>query len=437
MLMPELIAKKRDGHPLSDQEIAFFVNGVQAQTIADYQISAMLMAIFLRGMDARETATLTLEMANSGDVADLSAIDGVKVDKHSTGGVGDLTTLVALPVAAACGAVVAKMSGRSLGHTGGTLDKLWSIPGCRTDLQMDEFIAQTKAIGCALIGQTGSFAPVDKKLYALRDVTATVESLPLIVSSILSKKIAAGCDAMVLDVKTGSGAFMQTIEESIQLANEMVSIGTRAGKQVVALVTDMEQPLGSCIGNALEVKEAVSILKGERFGRARELSLVVAAHMVSLGLGLGYDEAHARASKALESGAAFQKLKSLVAAQGGDALALEDVSRLPKAACIHDVPAPESGYITALNSRALGVAAGHLGASRMEQSAQIDYGVGIELLVAVGDGVCKGQSIARIHAKTSEAALRCQSELLAATKIGPQAPSPRPLVYKTIRAIKS
>ena len=304
--MVSIIEKKKQGQCLSAEEIAYWVHGVYQGTIPDYQSSALLMAIRLRGMKEDETASLTMEMTRTGEMADLSGIPGVKVDKHSTGGVGDLTSLVAVPLAAACGVPVAKMSGRALGHTGGTLDKLWSVPGLRTDLSMEQFKDQVKRIGCAIIGQTGELAPVDKVLYALRDVTATVDSLPLIVSSILSKKIAAGCDAILLDVKTGSGALMPTLEESVQLGREMVRIGKAAGRRVMAMVTDMDQPLGHNIGNALEIIEAAEILKGRDSGRACRLCLEVAARMVMLSFGTAHDTAYAQVQDVLKSGSGLK-----------------------------------------------------------------------------------------------------------------------------------
>ena len=432
MRMTDIIAKKRDGGRLTLEEIRFVVRGTADGSLPDYQLSALLMAIFLRGMDEEETAALTLEMAASGQVADLSAIPGVKVDKHSTGGVGDLTTLVALPLAAACGVKVPKMSGRALGHTGGTLDKLWSIPGCTTELSMERFIAQVQRIGCALVGQTGDFAPVDKRLYALRDVTATVESLPLIVSSILSKKLAAGCDAMVLDVKTGDGAFMRTLAGSKRLAEEMVKIAGLAGKRAVALVTDMDQPLGSCIGNALEVREAAEILRGLRRGRARELCLAVAGCMVELGLGLGAEPARRLAEEALDSGAGADKLRQLIQAQGGDARVVDQPERLPSAPETLDVEAGEQGYVGRLDCRALGLAVRELGAGRERAEDAVDPAVGVELFVEKGSRVQKGQALARIHAKDLEQAKTCAQALRAAVHVQQEAPEPSPLVLARI-----
>ncbi|MDR3084734.1 MAG: thymidine phosphorylase [Christensenellaceae bacterium] len=427
--MVEIIRKKRDGEALLGEEIAWFVRALCAGSIPDYQVSALLMAIFLRGMNGEETAALTLEMAKSGGMADLSAVPGLKVDKHSTGGVGDLTTLVALPLAAACGAKVAKMSGRALGHTGGTLDKLWSIPGFRTNLSEGEFTAQLNQIGCALIGQSEALAPADKILYALRDVSATVESLPLIVSSILSKKIAAGADAIVLDVKTGSGALMKGFEDSMALAEEMVKIGKLAGRRMLALVTDMDEPLGRSIGNALEIREAVAILKGEEEGRAAELCLRIAAAMLALALDLAEDEALKRVRAALEEGRGLLKLREWVAAQGGNPAAIDDPSLLPGARVRREVKSLQSGFITAIDARALGLAAGALGAARETKEAAVDYGVGLELLRQRGDAVRAGEALAAVYAQSEEAALRCEGDILAAIQIGEDEPRPRPLIF--------
>ena len=318
MTMLEILTRKKLGQELTKEEIHFFVRGAAEHTVPDYQLAAMLMAIRLNGMTDRETTELTLAMRDSGDIADLSAIPGIKVDKHSTGGVGDTVTLVLAPLVAACGAPVAKMSGRGLGHTGGTLDKLESIPGLSVSRTVPEFIDQVKRIGLAVIGQTGHLAPADKTLYALRDVTSTVDSLPLIVSSILSKKLAAGSDAIVLDVKTGSGAIMHTLEDSITLAEAMVRVGTLAGKPMVALISGMDQPLGTHVGNALEVKEAIDVLSGRAGGDLLTVSLTLGGHMLRLaGKAETPEQGEAMMRRALESGAGLQKLKDMIAAQGG------------------------------------------------------------------------------------------------------------------------
>ena len=402
--MRTILETKKRGGKLAPEEIACFVHGVYDGSVPDYQAAAFLMAVRLMGMDEEETAALTLEMARTGAQADLSAIPGVKVDKHSTGGVGDLTTLVAVPLCAACGVPVAKMSGRALGHTGGTLDKLAAIPGLRTDLSMEAFVRQVQRIGCAVIGQTGDLAPVDKALYALRDVTATVDSIPLIASSILSKKIAAGCDAILLDVKTGSGA----------------------------LITDMDEPLGRLIGNALEVREALGILRGEESGRARDLCLEVAARMVALGTGEAVAAARLRTKAALEEGRGFAKLCEMIAAQGGDVSALEETDRLPGARLRVPLRAQEDGYVSALAARDLGLASNALGAGRARKEDPIDYGVGIECCVRVGDRVRRGQTLLLLHAN-DEARVEPALELAAgAVRLAPEAPQPRPLLFGAV-----
>ena len=429
--MLTILETKKRGGKLAPEEIACFVHGVYDGSVPDYQAAAFLMAVRLMGMDEAETAALTLEMARTGAQADLSAIPGVKVDKHSTGGVGDLTTLVAVPLCAACGVPVAKMSGRALGHTGGTLDKLAAIPGLRTDLSMEAFVRQVQRIGCAVIGQTGDLAPVDKALYALRDVTATVDSIPLIASSILSKKIAAGCDAILLDVKTGSGALMPTLEDSRRLAEEMVRIGKAAGKRVCALITDMDEPLGRLIGNALEVREALGILRGQESGRARDLCLEVAARMVALGTGEAVAAARLRTKAALEEGRGFAKLCEMVAAQGGDVRALEETDRLPGARLRVPLRAQE-GCVSALAARDLGLASNALGAGRARKEDPIDYGVGIECCVRVGDRVRRGQTLLLLHAN-DEARVGPALELAAgAVRLAPEAPQPRPLLFGAV-----
>ena len=430
--MLDILEKKKRARALDAQEIDFFVRGVYEDRIPDYQIAALLMAVRLNGMDEGETAALTLAMARTGAQADLSAIPGRKVDKHSTGGVGDLTTLVAVPLCAACGAPVAKMSGRALGHTGGTLDKLASIPGLRTDLSPQAFVSQVRRIGCAVIGQTGDLAPVDKALYALRDVTATVDSIPLIASSILSKKLAAGCDAILLDVKTGSGALLPTLEDARALAEEMVRIGRAAGRSVSALITDMDEPLGRCIGNALEVKEAVAILRNEEEGRARDLCLLVASHMIALSLDLPLKEAQARAEQALTQGAGFAKLLAMAKAQGGDTRALEDISRLPGARLRIPVPAEMGGYVVSLQARELGLAANALGAGRASKDEAIDPGVGIECCARVGDAVQKGQPLLYLHVNDEARLPAAYAHIAGAVRLGSAPPAPRPLVYAEI-----
>ena len=430
--MISIIETKKQGRALTDQQIADWVHGIYEGTVPDYQSAALLMAICLNGMNAEETTALTMEMARTGGMADLSAIPGIKVDKHSTGGVGDLTSLVAVPLAAACGVPVAKMSGRALGHTGGTLDKLWSVPGLTTDLDNDRFIEQVKDIGCAIMGQTATLAPVDKVLYALRDVTATVDSLPLITSSILSKKIAAGCDAIVLDVKTGSGALMPTLEASVKLASEMVRIGKMAGRRVTALVTDMDQPLGHNIGNALEIKEAADILKGKDTGRACSLCIEVAARMVMVGLEKSEEEAKHMVLEALHSGRGLDKLGQMLSAQGGDARVLEDYALLPQAKHKVEVRAPKDGYIVSMHAQTLGLAANSLGAGRANKDEAIDYAVGIVLHTETGKPVECGDVIATIYANEEERIPHANEMILEAIVISDKKPNDHPLIYEII-----
>ena len=412
MTMLEIIEKKKLGQELKEDEIRFFAEAAARKSVPDYQLSALLMAIRLNGMTDEETTELTLAMRDTGDVADLSSIPGIKVDKHSTGGVGDTTTLVLAPLVAACGAPVAKMSGRGLGHTGGTLDKLESIPGLRVSLTEEEFIRQVREIGVAVVGQTGTLAPADKTLYALRDVTSTVDSIPLMVSSILSKKLAAGSDAIVLDVKTGSGALMQKLEDSIRLARMMVSVGTLAGKPTLALISGMDQPLGTHVGNALEVKEAIDILSGRAGGDLREVSLTLGGHMLVLaGKAKTHGEAVAMLQQALDSGAGLRKLKEMIRAQGGDPAVCDDVNRLPQAPVKKTLLCGESGYVCGMNTMALGSAAQAMGAGRLQVGATIDYAVGFVLRVRLGDRVEPDMPLCELHARTEEDAERAEAAI--------------------------
>ncbi|MEG0864346.1 MAG: thymidine phosphorylase [Clostridia bacterium] len=409
MNMIEIIEKKKLNQVLTEQEISFFIGGAADGTIPDYQLSALLMAIRLNGMSREETAQMTLAMARSGDMVDLSSLKGIPTDKHSTGGVGDTTTLVLAPLVAACGVPVAKMSGRGLGHTGGTLDKLESIAGFRVDLTTEQFLRQVKEIGCAVIGQSQNLAPADKALYALRDVTATVDSLPLIAASIVSKKLASGAQAIVLDVKTGAGALMHTTEKSIELAQTMVRIGCDAGRRMVALVTDMGEPLGSHIGNALEVKEAIDVLCGRVEGPLLTVSLELGARMLVLG-GAAKDVPHGKALllDALHSGAGIRTLAKMITAQGGNASCCEDVSALPQAPVIMAVPAPKSGYIHHMDTIGLGNTAQAMGAGRRLKTDTIDHSVGYVLHKRIGDAVRLGEALATVHAKdeaTAQAAI--------------------------------
>lgn len=433
MNMVDMIGKKKLGKALSAEEITYFANGAATGSIPDYQLSAMLMAIRLMGMTPEETKDLTLAMMHSGDVTDLSAIPGIKVDKHSTGGVGDTTTLVLAPLVAACGVPVAKMSGRGLGHTGGTLDKLESIPGMSVEIAGEDFIRQVQEIGIAVIGQTGALVPADKALYALRDVTATVDSLPLIASSIMSKKLASGSDAIVLDVKTGSGAIMQTLEGSIELAKAMVEIGTLAHKPVMGIVTGMEQPLGTHVGNALEVKDAIDVLSGRTKGDLLEVSLLLGSHMLLLaGAAATEAEARARLEEALASGRGLEKLRQMIRAQGGDPSVCDDVNRLPQAKLIRQVRAGRSGYLAAMDTTALGLAAQAMGAGRVKKTDEIDPAVGFVLPVRIGDRISEDTVLFTLYAKDEATADAAEAAIRAALTFSDDAPAVPPLWYAIV-----
>ena len=419
MTMLEIIEKKKFGRELNREEIDFFAKAAAEKSVPDYQLSALLMAIRLNGMTEQETTDLTLAMRDSGDIADLSAIPGIKVDKHSTGGVGDTTTLVLAPLVAACGAPVAKMSGRGLGHTGGTLDKLESIPGLSVGLTTEDFIRQVKEIGIAVVGQIGKLAPADKSLYGLRDVTSTVDSLPLIVSSILSKKLAAGSDAIVLDVKTGSGAIMHTLDDSLKLAANLVYVGELAGKPVVAVVSGMDQPLGTHVGNALEVKEAIDVLSGRAGGDLLEVSLTLGGYMLQLAEKAETPEAgKVMMQEAIRSGAGLRKLKEMIAAQGGDPAVCDDVSLLPQAKVIRPVRCEAAGWVTKMDTMALGMAAQAMGAGRMKVDDVLDYSVGFVLNVRIGDKVDFRTPLCTLHARSEEDADRAEAAIRAAVTIG-------------------
>lgn len=426
----DLIRKKRDGGELSAEEIAFLVDGFVRGEVADYQMSAWLMAVYFRGMTDRETADLTLAMARSGRMLDLSRIPGVKVDKHSSGGVGDKTSLVLVPLVAACGVPVPKMSGRGLGHTGGTLDKLESIPGLRTEVDVDAFVEQVRRVGCAIVGQSADLVPADKKLYALRDVTATVDSVPLIASSIMSKKVAGGADAMVLDVKTGSGAFMKDLGGAEALARVMVAIGSRLGRRTVAVVTDMDQPLGHAVGNAVEVREAVATLRGEGPGDLTELCLTLGGEMLRLG-GRAQDAAEGRRLlvERVRDGGGLRKFQEMVEAQGGDPSVADDLDRLPTAPVTVEVRAPEDGYVQAIDAEAVGRVAMVLGAGRVRKDDSIDPAVGVTVLVKKGARVGRGDVLGLIHARTRNTAQRAADSLLQAYRLGATPPVGRPLVH--------
>lgn len=430
----DIIIKKRDKLELSREEIDFFVNGYARDEIPDYQAAAWAMAVLLNGMTLRETTDLTLAMARSGEMLDLSGVVPFAVDKHSTGGVGDKTTLVVEPVVAACGLPVGKMSGRGLGFSGGTLDKMESIPGFRVDLTTAEFLEQLGKIGLVLTGQTTKMAPADGKFYALRDVTGTVKSNSLIASSVMSKKIAAGAQAIVLDVKLGLGAFMTDEREARALGELMVSIARMAGRKAVALLADMNQPLGQAVGNALELEEAIATLQGGGPADFREHCLVVAGHMLALGgRAMSEDEGKQMAAAVLEDGAGWEKFKKLVEAQGGEVAAIENPARLPTAALVERVPSPRSGYLAGVHARQVGEAAVLLGAGREKKGAPIDYGVGILVHHKVGDKIEAGEPLFTIHANNQDRLEHARQQLLAAHTWSVVPIEPLPLFYGVVR----
>ncbi|MFC4767253.1 pyrimidine-nucleoside phosphorylase [Effusibacillus consociatus] len=428
MRMYDLIRKKRDGETLTKEEIEFIIRGYTDESIPDYQMAALAMAIYFRGMDPRETADLTLAMAASGDMVNLSAVEGVKVDKHSTGGVGDTTTLVLAPLVAAAGVPVAKMSGRGLGHTGGTIDKLESIPGFSVELTEEQFVNHVNMIKIALIGQTGDIAPADKKLYALRDVTATVDTIPLIASSIMSKKLAAGADAIVLDVKTGEGAFMKTQEGSFSLAKAMVDIGNQLGRKTVAVISDMNQPLGYAVGNALEVKEAIETLKGAGPADLEELCLELGSQMLILaGKTPTADEAKNLLKELIHAGAGLETFKRFVEAQGGDPTVIDNPDLLPKAQMQVSFLAEEDGFVSYIDAEKVGTSAMMLGAGRERKDSVIDLAVGIVLNKKVGDPVKKGEALAVLHVNNQSRLEEVKALLREAFEISPT-PVPKPLL---------
>lgn len=433
MRIYDIIKKKRDGGKLTKEEIDFFVQEYTAERIEDYQASALLMAIFINGMDEEETVNLTESMARSGDMLDLSAIDGITADKHSTGGVGDKTSLVVAPICASLGIKMAKMSGRGLGHTGGTIDKLESIEGYNTSIDTNAFFKQVNDIGIALIGQTGNLAPADKKIYALRDVTATVDNVSLIASSIMSKKIAAGAQNIVLDVKCGSGAFMKDEQSATELAELMVKIGKKCGRNMAAVITNMDIPLGSNVGNALEIIEVVDILKNKGDEQLRELCLVLSATILSISYGWNYEDAHKKAENTLLDGSAFNKLKELVSAQGGNTEMLDNTDLLPSCKKSLEIKAQQDGYIQSIDSRIVGESAVLLGAGREKKSDTIDYGAGIVLLKKTCDIVSTNDTIAILYAETSEKLKNAEKLFNTSFKIGAEKPEIKPLIYKTIR----
>ncbi len=433
MRMVDLIQKKRDGHELSKNEMEWLIRGVTDASIPDYQISAWLMAVFFRGMTKEETQYLTQAIVNSGETIDLSAINGIKVDKHSTGGVGDKTSLIVGPLVASLGVPVAKMSGRGLGHTGGTIDKLEAIPGFHTELDQATFIDHVNRFKIAIVGQTGHLAPADKTLYAMRDVTATVDSIPLIASSIMGKKLASGADAIVLDVKTGSGAFMKTEEDARLLAKEMVAIGNGLGKPTVAILSDMNEPLGFEVGNANEVREVIQVLKGEGESRLTELCLTLAAHMtVAGGVFPSIEQAIPALEDLMHSGKALSTLKQFVTSQGGDPAVIDDPSLLPTATYQIPILAEKKGRVQAIQADEVGLSAMKLGAGRQTKDASIDHSVGITLLKKVGDAVQPGDRLAILHAQEEcpeEAIIQLQN----AYTIGAGSVSKSPIVYEIIK----
>lgn len=430
MRMVDIIEKKRDGRQLTKEEIRFVVDGYTNDTLPDYQMSAFLMAVYFQGMTAEETAELTLAMLDSGDQIDLANIHGIKVDKHSTGGVGDTTTLVLAPLVAAVGVPVAKMSGRGLGHTGGTLDKLESVPGFHVEITEEQFIELVNRNQVAVIGQSGNLTPADKKMYSLRDVTATVNSIPLIASSIMSKKMASGADAIVLDVKVGAGAFMKNIDDARKLADAMVEIGNQVGRNTLAVISDMNQPLGFAIGNALEVKEAIATLQGNGPDDLQELCLVLGSKMVLLAeKAKTEEEARTMLLQAMKDGTALSKFKEFLAAQGGDASVIDDMTKLPTAKYQIPVPAPSHGYVSEIIADEVGTAAMLLGAGRATKESTIDLSVGVVLHKKVGDAVNKDEPIATIHSN-AENVEEVTKRIIDAYTFTDQQPEKKPIIYQ-------
>lgn len=403
MRMYDLIMKKRNGKSLSKEEIEYMIAEYTAERIPDYQMSAMMMAVYFQGMNAQETVALTMAMAHSGDMMDLSGIAGTKVDKHSTGGVGDKTSIALTPMAAACGLKIAKMSGRGLGHTGGTIDKLESFAGFTTGITGAHFVRQVNEIGVSIMGQTADIAPADKKLYALRDVTATVDNMSLIASSIMSKKLASGADAIVLDVKTGSGAFMKEEKDAFALAKEMVILGNMAGRKTIAVVSDMDQPLGYAVGNALEVEEAIATLRGEGPEDFTKLCMTLGTYMLLAG-GAAADEEDAlrKLRRVIEDGSALEKLAAFVQAQGGDAKAVYDTALLPKASIVEEITSVQDGYVARIDCEEIGICSLMLGGGRETKDSVIDLSVGLILHKKAGDYVKTGESLATVYANDRE-----------------------------------
>lgn len=432
MRIYDIIADKRDKKELTDEQIAYFVSAYTGGEIEHYHASALLMAIYLNGMTDRETVTLTKEMAKSGDILDLSAIEGITVDKHSTGGVGDKTTLIVAPIVASVGLKTAKMSGRGLGHTGGTIDKLESIDGFCTSLSPESFINTVRQHGICVVGQSGDLAPADKKIYSLRDSTATVGSMPLIASSIMSKKLAAGASCIVLDVKTGSGAFMKTPEEAEELSRKMVDIGKSAGRRVAAVISDMDTPLGKNIGNSLEVIEAVEVLKGKGSDDLREVCLVLAGNIIALAEGISAEEGIRRATLQLENGAAYEKFREFVAAQGGSLRQIDEPSLFKQPLYSRDVLSPDNGYIGCMNAEMIGTASVILGAGRVKKDDPIDHSAGIILHRKTGDKVLKGEKIATLYTDDADSLPSAERLLLESISISDKETKRPPLIHKVI-----
>ena len=433
MRMYDIIKNKRDNKELTKEEIEFFVKGYTDGSIPDYQASALTLAIFFNGMTEKETATLTLAMANSGDTVDLSDFGNKTVDKHSTGGVGDKTTLIVAPIVASLGCIIAKMSGRGLGHTGGTVDKLESIEGFNTSLSPEEFFTQVKNTNIAVIGQTGNLTPADKKLYSLRDVTATVDSIPLIASSIMSKKLAAGSHTIVLDVKCGSGAFMKTPDDAKALAEEMVKIGKNNGRNMAAIITDMNTPLGKNIGNSLEVIEAIEILKGNGAEDLKFVACALASEIVSLSKNITAEEANELVENAILSGEAFKKLKEWISHQGGNEEWIENPDNFPKAEFKEDIIAEKDCYISSMNAEEIGVTSVILGAGREKKDDIIDFTAGIILNKKTGDKVTKGDIIATLYTNNKNSFASAKEKFLSAIEFSNEKPEKIPLIYKIVR----
>ena len=432
MRMYDIIAKKRDRKVLTKEEIQFMIDGIVSGDVPDYQTSAFLMAAYLNGMNEEETLNLTMSMAHSGDTVDLSPIEGVKVDKHSTGGVGDKTTMIVAPIVAACGVKVAKMSGRGLGHTGGTVDKLESIPGFRTSLSREEFFKVVNETGLSVIGQSGNLTPADKKMYALRDVTATVESIPLIAASIMSKKLAAGSDCILLDVKTGSGAFMKTVEDSLALAKEMVTLGENAGRKTRALITNMDIPLGKAIGNSLEVAEAVETLNGNGPKDLTEVCIALAANMLVLADRGDIKECTEKVKAVLADGSALKRFADMVHAQGGDETVIYHPERFKKARHFHEITAKQSAVIESMDAEGIGIASVLLGAGRETKDSPIDFSAGILLNKKTGDRVKEGEVLATLYADDEKLFEAAEQRFLKALVTGTETVKPEPLIYALV-----